>query len=208
MSRARTLMKWLTPAAALFALACALLAPAEAGSARRPRRAQAQDGHVQQVEEPDATPHDSIVRGRVVYDDTSRPVRRACVMLINDGGAGRSEYAALTDARGDFRIAGVRAGTYYAFVDMPGVLSPVSFVSVEEMRMGSGMPDLGEARKYFDLVEVDGRADLTVTLHARRGAVITGRVSYADGDPAINVNVSLLRRSTDGRSCRTRTNLP
>lgn len=198
MSLARTLTRWLLPAAALFALACALLVPVEAGSAPHPRRARAQDTHRQQAEEPDATPAASVVRGRVVYDDTSRPVRRARVLLITEDGS-RGEHTALTDGRGDFVIRGVRAGTYYAFVDVPGVLSPLGFVSVEELRSGSGTPDLGEGRKYFDRIEVDGKEDLNVTVHARRGASIAGRVSYADGDPAVNVNVRLMRRSADGR---------
>jgi hypothetical protein len=198
MNSARALTKWLAPAAALFALACALLAPAEAGSARRPR-ARAQDVRASQEEKPqDEAPADSTVRGRVVYDDTSRPVRRARVLLITDGG-GRSEYGARTDARGDFRIKGVRAGTYYAFVDVPGVLSPVGFVSIDDMHTAGGAPRLGEGRKYFDRVEVDGRADVNVTVHARRGGSISGRLSYADGDPAVNVSVTLMRRSTDGR---------
>ncbi|MBV9923944.1 MAG: hypothetical protein JOZ96_02815 [Acidobacteria bacterium] len=196
MHRALSLTKWLAPAAALFALACALLAPAEAGSARRPLR---QDVRAPQEEKP-AESEESVVRGRVVYDETSRPVRRARVILVTEGdAAGHGEYAALTNARGEFAIAGVRVGTYYAFVDVPGVLSPVGFVSIEEMRTASGMPDLGEARKFFDLVEVDGKQDLNITVHARRGAAISGRVSYADGDPAVNVSVSLMRRSADGR---------
>ena len=189
-----TLTKWLAPAAALFALACALLAPAEAGSPRRPR---SQEGNVRQRVEADE-PADSIVRGRAVYDESSRPVRRARVLLITDGG-GRHEYAALTNGRGEFVIMGVRAGTYYAFVDVPGAMSPVGFVSVEEMRASPGKPPLGEARRFFDVVEVDGKQDMSVTVHARRGAAIAGRVSYADGDPAVNVQLSLLRRGTDGR---------
>ena len=60
MNPARTLTKWLAPSAALFALACALLAPAEVGSARP------QETRVRQAEEPDETPDDSVVRGRVV----------------------------------------------------------------------------------------------------------------------------------------------
>ncbi|HEX8338268.1 MAG TPA: carboxypeptidase-like regulatory domain-containing protein [Pyrinomonadaceae bacterium] len=194
------LAKWLAPAAALFALACALLAPVEAGGARRrPAPGRAQDNHAQTAEGGrDETPADSVVRGRVVYDDTSRPVRRARVMLINEGG-GRGEYSAQTDARGDFRIAGVRAGAYYAFVDVPGVLSPIGFFSIEELRAAQRAPDLGEGRKYFDRVEVDGKQDATVTVRARRGGSIAGRVSYADGDPAVNVHVSLMRRAPDGR---------
>lgn len=196
MNLARTLTKWLAPAAALFALACALLAPAEAGVARGARRAQ--DARAQH-EEKSAEGEESVVRGRVVYDDTSRPVRRARVMLITDGSTGRGEYAALTDARGDFRIGGVRAGSYFAFVDVPGVLSPLGFISIDDMRGASGMPDLGDGRKFFDLVEVDGKRDVNVTVHARRGASLSGRVAYADGDPAVNVSITLMRRSADGR---------
>lgn len=191
-----TLSKWLAPAAALFALACALLAPAEAGSPRRPRP-RAQDDNVRQRAEGADGPEDSVVRGRAVYDETSRPVRRARVILITDGGSG--EYATTTDGRGDFVIAGVSAGTYYAFVDAPGVLSPVGFVGSEELSGSSGRPDLGEARRFFDRIEVDGSQDVSVTVRARRGAAISGRVSYADGDPAVNVNVMLMRRSADGR---------
>lgn len=200
MNLALRLTKWLLPAAALFALAGALFAPAEAGSApRRTRAARAQETVRVQGEKSGEPPDDSIVRGRVVYDETSRPVRRARIILITESN-GRNEYGALTDARGEFRIAGVRAGTYYAFVDVPGVLSPVGFISIDTMRTASGgMPDLGEGRKFFDLLEVDGRADLNVTVHARRGASVSGRVSYADGDPAVNVSVTLMRRGPDGR---------
>ena len=198
MNLALTLAKWLAPAAALFALACALLAPAEAGSAR-PTPARAQDNRAQQEEaKPDELPDDSVVRGRALYDGTSRPVRRARVLLITDGGA-RGEYSALTDARGDFQIPGVRAGSYFAFVDVPGALSPVGFISLDEMRAANGAPNLGEGRKYFDPVEVDGKQDVNVTVRARRGASVAGRVSYADGDPAVNVTVHLLRRAADGR---------
>ncbi|HWS88091.1 MAG TPA: carboxypeptidase-like regulatory domain-containing protein [Pyrinomonadaceae bacterium] len=195
MSRALRLTKWLAPLAALFALACALFAPAEAGVARRtpPQNARAPR------EERPPEPEESVVRGRVVYDDTTRPVRRARVMLIKENNVGRSEYAALTGAGGDFAIRGVRAGTYYAFVDVPGVLSPVGFVSLEMLRASPGTFDLGEGRRFFDLVEVDGKQDVNVTVHARRGASIAGRVTHADGDPAVNVSVSLLRRSSDGR---------
>ncbi|MET0650491.1 MAG: carboxypeptidase-like regulatory domain-containing protein [Pyrinomonadaceae bacterium] len=196
MNLALTLAKWLAPAAALFALACALLAPAEAARARPTR---AQDNRAQREEtKRDELPDDSVVRGRAVYDDTSRPVRRARVLLITDGGA-RGEYSGLTDARGDFQISGVRAGSYFAFVDVPGALSPVGFVSLDEMRAANGAPNLGEARKYFDPVEVDGKQDVSVTVRARRGASVSGRVSYADGDPAVNVTINLLRRGADGR---------
>ena len=60
MNLALRLTKWLAPAAALFALACALLAPAEAGGVRRAPRA-AQEGR--RREEPEANTN---IRGRGV----------------------------------------------------------------------------------------------------------------------------------------------
>ncbi|MDT5293147.1 MAG: hypothetical protein QOJ76_27, partial [Acidobacteriota bacterium] len=48
-------------------------------------------------------------------------------------------------------------------------------------------------------VEVAGKEDVRVIVHARRGAVLGGKVSYADGDPAVNVTVNLMRRGPDGR---------
>ena len=197
-NRARKLARWLALPPALFALACALLAPAEAGRAPSPghaRRAVQEGGRRR---EPVTF---STVRGRVVYDETSRPARRARVMLVGEGGT-RGEHIAMTDARGEFLITGVPAGTYFAFVDVPGVLSPVGFVSVFELGGGDGgpdMPDLGEGRRFFDLIEVDGKRDVNVTVHARRGGALGGRVSYADGDPAVNVTVNLMRRGADGR---------
>lgn len=183
----------IAPFAALFALACALLAPAAPSTAtRRARRAR------QETEREKKTPPaDSAVYGRVVYDDTSRPVRRARVMLVDETGS-RPEYNALTDGDGAFRIENVRAGSYLAFVDIPGVLSPVGFVRVSEMR-GPGVPDFTEARKFFEIVEVDGKQDSRLTVRARRGAALSGRVTYADGDPAVNVTVNLMRRDPDGK---------
>lgn len=203
-NRALKLARWLPPAAALFVLACALLAPAEAGSAHgsavvsRARGAQIRES-VREGRGDDRVKVSS-VRGRVLYDDTERPARRARVMLINEGGA-RNEYTALTDARGEFRFPYVRAGRYIAFADVPGVLSPAGFISLGELRSGGGpgMPDLGEGRAFFDVVEVDGRQDVNVTVRARRGAAISGRVTYADGDPAVNVTVNLMRRDASGR---------
>jgi hypothetical protein len=179
------------PLAAVFALACALLAPVSPSLARRARRA------TQEQPKREEPPAASTIYGRAVYDDTSRPVRRARVMLVDETGS-RPEYNALTDFDGAFRIERVRAGSYFAFVDVPGVLSPVGFVRVSDMR-GRGNPDFTEARKFFDMVEVDGKQDTRVTVRARRGAALGGRVTYADGDPAVNVTVNVMRRGPDGR---------
>jgi hypothetical protein len=191
---ARKLAQWLALPSALFALACALFAPAPAAPSRARARQEPQVAPVQMREESGST-----VRGRVVYEETTRPVRRARLTLVNEAGT-RTDYNALTDARGDFRIANVRAGSYLAFVDVPGVLSPVGFVSVNELR--TGQPDFTEARPFFDRIEVDGKQDVQVTVHARRGAAVSGKVTYADGDPAVSVVVNVMRRGADGRLMR------
>ena len=69
---------------ALFALACALLAPVEAG--RAPGRAASRPTQeMQQGRERPKPEANTTVRGRVVYDDTSRPVRRARLILAGEG---------------------------------------------------------------------------------------------------------------------------
>jgi hypothetical protein len=180
------------PLAALFALACALLAPAAPSSARRARRATQEQEELKKPEQPSNT----TIYGRAVYDDTNRPVRRARVMLVDEVGS-RPEYNALTDFDGAFRIEHVREGSYLVFIDAPGVISPIGFVNFSALR-GRGVPDFTEARKFLDVVDVDGKQDTRVTVRARRGAALGGKVTYADGDPAVNVSVNVMRRDADG----------
>jgi hypothetical protein len=179
------------PLAAAFALACALLAPAAPSS----RAARARQGRARQEEKQPAS--DTTIHGRAVYEDNNRPLRRARIMLVGDNGS-RPEYTALTDADGYFEIRGARAGSYFAFADVPGALSPIGFVNFSELR-GRANPDFTEARKFFDSVEVDGNQDARMTVHVRRGGALSGRVTYADGDPAVNVTVNVMRRGPGGR---------
>ncbi len=180
----------------LSLLACACLA---AYALAPPRVARAQDedeDEAPSAEAPDERKEEpkSVVYGRAVYEGTSRPVRRARVTLASRAERTR-QYVGLTDANGEFRIGGVTPGHYFAFVVAGGVISPVSFIPLAEL--GAGAPDLyrPELRQYFDEVEVDGKGDKELTVRARRGAAIGGKVTYANGDPAINVRVHIMRRS-------------
>src|SRR5438105_310728 len=167
----------------LLALAClclGALAPAA-------RRAAAQDN----TPPPPAKEEPKVaVYGRAVYAD-GRPVRRARVTLVGVGG-NRTDLGGLTDARGEFRIRGVRAGRYYAVLDVPGVMSPLPFISYGQSGGGAFAP--GEVDKYFEVIEVDGRGGKEVTVRAHLGAAIGGKVTYAGGDPAPGVFVHVLRR--------------
>lgn len=176
-----------------LALACACFA-AWPPAARRALAQEEEERTYQARPSKKETPT-SVVYGRAVYADTERPVRRGRVRLLGVGGD-RVDVNGLTDANGEFRIKGVRAGSYFIMIDVAGLMSPVSFVSLEELRGGS--LDTEDIRKYFDVVETDGKEDKQVTVRARRGAAIAGKVTYSDGDPAVNLFIQIMRRG-DGR---------
>lgn len=137
-------------------------------------------------------PAKSTVRGRVFYEDTGRAVKRASVLLGSKDGGG-SEKSGLSDANGFFQIKNVKAGTYYAFVNAPGVVSPLAYADISRPRM-EGFED---AMENFQPIVVNGINDLDVQIPARRGGAIGGRISYADGDAAIGVKVEVLRKVRD-----------
>jgi len=134
----------------------------------------------------------STIYGRVVLDDTDLPVSRVRIMLRSATSFGPEQLISTTNARGEFRIGGVPAGRYFIGVDSSGFVSPVSFLNNDESKHTLFYVD--EMREYFEEMEVDGKTDKQVLVHARRGAVITGNVRYTNGEPAIDHPVTVLRR--------------
>jgi hypothetical protein len=141
----------------------------------------------------------SIITGKVVYDDTGRPVRRASLLLIDLLSAQQSpdKFSTATDNDGKFRLKNVAAGTYLVMVDAPGVLTPFAFLNPAENRPPTSA-DWSDARKNFDEVVVDGTNDVKLEVRAKRGAAISGKITYKDGDPAISVLISIVRKKGDG----------
>ncbi len=168
-----------------LAFAASACVGASAGAAQEP-------GGRKGPERPSAT-----VCGRVVYEGTDKPVRRARLMLVSYDQTG-VERGTLTDARGEFRMADVPAGAYFAVLDVPGVVSPVAYMPLESARGGPLAYDA--VREQFGEVVVEGKGEVEVTVRARRGGAITGRVTYADGEPAVNVDVHVMRRERRGLS--------
>ncbi len=74
-------------------------------------------------------------------------------------------------------------------------------MDIYEPSAKTSVAGLNEARNYFDEIVVDGTSDVDVKVRARRGGAITGRVAYADGDPAINVRINIVRKR-EGRNLR------
>lgn len=156
----------------------------------------------QQAEKPQPTPETpakSIVRGRVIYEDTNRPVRRARVLLLKSDASGGMEKGGATNERGEFQIKDVAAGTYFVMVDAPGIITPLSSVELEE-NMNERAAFIA-IKKEFEEISVNGTNKVDVQIRARRGGVVTGRVTYQDGDPAINAQVIILRKK-DNRLIR------
>ena len=138
---------------------------------------------------PTPEPPKSTVRGRVFYEDTGRAVKRTSIMLMGRGSGGR-EATGLTDNNGSFEIKNVVAGTYYAFVNAPGVVSPLAYADLSKAKEDG----FDGAVEGFPPIVVSGIGDLDVQIPARRGGAISGRIMYADGDPAIGVRVEILRK--------------
>jgi hypothetical protein len=140
----------------------------------------------------------SVVRGRVVYEDTGRPVRRAKVQLLRADLTAASEqqnypnadYAG-TDRDGEFEIKGLTAGRYLVVVESPEIVSPLALID-SESELARGVAS-GKIKTDFAAVSVDGTTDARVEVRARRGGAVTGRVTYGDGQPLAGGEVSLYR---------------
>lgn len=140
---------------------------------------------------PEEKPAKSIVRGKAVYDDTNRPIRRAPIILMSISGRKSDSGGGLTDNNGNFEIKNLPAGTYIIAVTSPGLMNPFSFMENIESQNDLKMDVIKE---FFQEVTVDGKADTKIEVRGKRGGAINGRVTYSDGDPAVNISVSILRK--------------
>jgi 5-hydroxyisourate hydrolase-like protein (transthyretin family) len=127
----------------------------------------------------------SIVHGRVIYEDTRRPLRRVGVTIYDPASRGRERGMNMmtwTDGRGEFQIKNVPAGKYFVqVVEAPGIIR-------------TGLFDSAEAQKDLTTVTVDGTSKAEVIVRVKRGGAVSGKVTYADGDPAVNISIRILRK--------------
>lgn len=130
------------------------------------------------------------VRGRVVFDDTDRPIRRSQITLIQFPTRGEQASSA-TDRDGRFVMDHVHSGVYFAWVNSPGIIAPFAFMNIRENGPEEAV-NVKAIKEYCTEVIVNG-GDVNVTIHARRGGIISGKVTYSDGEPAINAIMSIIR---------------
>jgi hypothetical protein len=128
----------------------------------------------------------SLVRGRVIYEDTRRPLRRVQVSAYDPASKGLGRHLmAWTNGRGEFQFKDVPAGKYFVAVEAPGIIRP-------------GRLDAKEAQADVTTFTVDGTAQAEVIVRVKRGGAISGKVTYADGDPVVNASIRVLLKN-DGK---------
>jgi hypothetical protein len=124
-----------------------------------------------------------MLEGQVVRDPGGTPVKKAEVQLIAERQEeGSTSYTGTTGADGHFKIEGIRAGRYRAFVEHTGL------VEIDKKHRRSP----GTALSFDPGKDISG-----VVLRMLAAAVIVGRVVDEDGDPMPRVDVSVLRYGYD-----------
>jgi len=140
----------------------------------------------------DKEPAKSSVQGQVVQQPGGQPIRKANIQLFGTGNAegDETEYSAITDAEGRFKIEDVKPGVYHLY------FGHADFVETEKRHYGSGMLlSLAPAQEVKDLL-----------FHMAPAAVITAKVRDEDGDPLRNVQVMAIPYGTASHGCPAKEN--
>ena len=136
------------------------------------------------------------VMGRVVAQDTQRPVRFAQVMLQSVASANsdsdndrRGDGAVTrTDAEGNFVAGNVAPGDYYVTAAAAGYIPERSLLQVAV----SAGADPAAALAQVPVAHVVANQSSAVTVTIERGGMISGKVQWEDGSPAAGVSLSVV----------------
>ena len=118
-----------------------------------------------------------VLRGRVLDSATGQPIKGATLTLVSQGG--REPLSTATDAGGRWEIGGLPAGEYHLTASKAGYVD--------------GGISLGRS---IGLTETS--PERTVDLKLVRGAVLSGRITDADGEPLAGIHVMALRDMPTG----------
>ncbi len=182
--------------AILFWLVIALSLPAPLFSQSADKMKDAADkaaNAAKQVGSEDVEVPKANVRGRVFYEETGQPLRRAWIGFVKirdiiydetskGGGTNYWEYtnaeSVLTDDYGEFVMKDVEPGVYQAVLKVPGVLNPTS--SDRESAI-------------FQQFTFESGSESQIEVGVKRGGAVSGYVRYRDGAPLIGAEVNLLK---------------
>lgn len=115
----------------------------------------------------------SEVKVRAIYDDNERPVRRTEVSIHSEDVPNFSRRR-ITDSNGEVKFNNVPAGSFTIIIGFAG-----------SMHGNAGFSSKGS-------VVVDGSTKSELTLRAKRGGALTGKITYADGELVVGARVNAL----------------
>jgi hypothetical protein len=140
-------------------------------------------------EEDDGKLTGATIRGKVVYEDTGRPLRFVAIGFVKstDTTNTYSTKFVKTDENGDFVIKNVKAGTFLPIIKADGILNPTSYAN--QLKQADKK---AEIENLFEKTEVAGLGEFQVLIRAKRGGSIIGKVNYSDGEVAVGVKVEAL----------------
>ena len=137
----------------------------------------------------------SMIRGRVIYADTGRPLRRAEVFLVSPDSDVMSAKS-ITDRNGEFTFYAISAGRYLLVAHAPDIVNHDIHFSRASLSLKIA---LGQIEDGFSEVTVDGRSSIKTEIRASRGGVITGRVITETDEPIAKALIKLFQVEENGR---------
>jgi hypothetical protein len=183
-------------AAASIVIAATLLASTALPSGARAdlRAGRRHDGQTAARDQPARRQGDAVIRGVVVDGTTGAPMRRAAVsLLIEEPDREGSRVVATTaTADGQFEFTGVPAGRVQVTASRPGYF--------DYDNVWNGEPEEPDWQTVGPGQRLHG-----VRIALFRGGVIAGRVLDEFGEPAVGVELEVLRREPGDRGGSVRT---
>src|ERR1051325_11495856 len=133
-------------------------------------------------------PSTGTLTGIILCDDTHGPARRASVHLeppINSPvafWASGKIFGAITEMDGSFTISGIAPGDYYVVAIYAGYISAKEYIvpgarSLELTGSSDSMPS------FVQRIKIVPGETVNVEIQLKRGASISGTVSYSDNTP-------------------------
>ena len=185
-----------------------LLCSAESGAYAQAKNLKAPDSDLKTVPA-------SIVTGRVYFDDTKAPARKAQVYLqpiaaleidappdrVAQPDRGPVTASVETQFDGSYMFTHVAPGSYYVIATCPGYISPFIQLLLAESRSPrqDWKPIRPRQKKMKDSllrsiprVDVQPNLPASVDVALERGAAVSGNISYDDGGPAAGLQVKVL----------------
>ncbi|QQS43121.1 MAG: carboxypeptidase regulatory-like domain-containing protein [Acidobacteriota bacterium] len=147
--------------------------------------AQDEDLEPWEREVPPPKPGIATVKGKVIYEDTGRPLRYGVVGLKAVDGDFESDFVR-TDGEGNYEIRKVPAGTFHPFVKTAGVLNPETVDNYPAFE-GADPPVV-----EFQKIEIVGPGEYRIDLKAKRGGTLSGTVKYSDGEVGVGLQVKAI----------------